>query len=52
MKIKLRKTHWEQLLWYITLADQQDTYYGNWAQFERRYTEIVDFLKQKIKETK
>lgn len=48
----LKKTHWEQLLWYAEIGRRYDVYYGNEKQFNKRDREIIDFLKKKIKESK
>ena len=40
----LRATHFEQLQSYLELAEDSGIYYGNKAQFEKRHTEIKEWL--------
>ena len=46
----LRKTHFEQLLWYIGLNEIQETscYYGNKAQFLKRQEALSEWLQNII----
>ena len=40
----LRKTHLEQLEWYVLLAGQQGIYYGDKKQFDKRHKELEAWL--------
>ena len=39
--MKLRVTHWEQLLAYIRKAEEGEWYYGNREQFKKRHVELL-----------
>ena len=39
--MKLRVTHWEQLLAYIRDAEECGWYYGNKKQFEKRHADLL-----------
>lgn len=36
----LRKTHLEQLMFYIELQEQEGIYYGNFEQFQKRHDDL------------
>lgn len=44
----LRKTHFEQLLWYIERNAVQETHYGNKAQFLKRQEALCEWLQNII----
>lgn len=40
----LRRTHLEQLLWYINEQEREGAYYGNYEQFMNRHKELKDWI--------
>ncbi|MBC8393348.1 MAG: hypothetical protein H8E17_12380 [Deltaproteobacteria bacterium] len=48
-KVKLRKTHWDQIISYAKHFEEKGFYYGNKKQFLKRHKEIMDFLTEQLK---
>jgi hypothetical protein len=43
-----RRTHFEQLLAYLQMRDQEEWYYGNRKQFEKRHDELKSWLEEVV----
>jgi len=52
LKMKLRRTHWEQLESYLLWAEGSEMYYGNKQQFKKRHIELKEWLEEVLKENK
>jgi hypothetical protein len=48
-KVKLRTTHFDQLISYAESAEREGWYYGNEDQFQKRHKEILEFLNEQLK---
>jgi hypothetical protein len=48
-KVKLRTTHFDQLISYAESAECEGWYYGNKDQFQKRHKEILEFLNEQRK---
>jgi hypothetical protein len=47
--MKLRRTHYEQLLTYFDYAEGEGWYYGNKEQFVQRHNELKEWLEDLLK---
>ncbi len=50
MSDKLKRTEWEQVLFYLKCVEQEGVYYGNKAQFNKRHEHIKEYLIDRIQE--
>ena len=48
--MKLRHTHYEQLLYYIQDREDSGCYYGNKEQFWKRHEEVKQWIEQLLAE--
>jgi len=47
--MKLKQTHYEQLLFYINESESDGWYYGNKEQFFKRHKELKEWVESLIK---
>ena len=45
--MKLRPTHWDQLIFYIQIAKSNGIYYGNKKQFDERHKDLHNWALQR-----
>ncbi len=50
--MKLKQTHYEQLLSYINDAESAGWYYGNKEQFFKRHKELKEWIEKSLKTLK